>query len=90
MKFKFHTLSELEAILQAEAVSPDDYMVKREAFIAGISEEDVLSELDRRIAVTRSALLKGLENPQYSRSGLTKGAAVSFASSNKGLIQNTL
>ncbi|MDR2485255.1 MAG: L-serine ammonia-lyase, iron-sulfur-dependent, subunit alpha [Treponema sp.] len=90
MKFRFHTFAELEAILQAEAMLPEDYAVQREAFIAGVSEESILAELDRRIFVTRSALIKGLENPQHSRSGLTKGAAVSFASSGKGLVHDAL
>jgi ribonuclease HI/L-serine deaminase len=88
MKFRFHTFSELEGILQAEHITAEDYAVKREAFISGTSEARILTELDRRIAVTRRSLIKGLETPQHSRSGLTKGGAVSFAASDRGLMQD--
>lgn len=90
MKFRFHTFSELVTILQGETIAPEDYAIKREAFIAGVSEESILTEIDRRIAVTRNALIKGLKDPQHSRSGLTQGAAVTFASSRKGLIHDPL
>jgi L-serine dehydratase len=90
MKFRFHTCSELLAILQRETIAPEDYAVKREAFIAGVSEGSILTEIDRRIAVTRNALIKGLEHPQQSRSGLTQGAAASFASSKRRLIRDPL
>jgi L-serine dehydratase len=90
MQFRFHTFSELEAILEAEHIPTPDYGIKREAFMTGVSEERLLTEIDRRIEITRNALIKGLENPQHSRSGLTKGAAVAFASSVRRLIRDDL
>jgi L-serine dehydratase len=90
MKYRFHTYAELSAILEGEGLSAEAYAVKREAFIAGSSEEAVYAELDRRIGVTRQALIKGLETPQHSRSGLTRGAAVAFGASSRGLIRDGL
>ncbi|MDR2632158.1 MAG: L-serine ammonia-lyase, iron-sulfur-dependent, subunit alpha [Treponema sp.] len=90
MQFRFHTYAELEAIVLSENIPVPVYGIKREAFMAGVSEEAILSEIDRRIAVTRNALIKGLEAPQHSRSGLTKGAAVAFASSDRHLIRDEL
>ncbi|MDR2797385.1 MAG: L-serine ammonia-lyase, iron-sulfur-dependent, subunit alpha [Treponema sp.] len=90
MQFRFHTFSELETILHAEKIPAPEYGIKREAFMSGMSEAQILAEIDRRIAVTRKALIKGLENPQHSRSGLTKGAAVAFASSSRHLIRDDL
>jgi L-serine dehydratase len=90
MKYRFLTYAELAAILQEEGISAEAYAVKREAFIAGISEEGVYAELDRRIAVTRRALVKGLETPQHSRSGLTRGAAAAFAASSRRLVHDGL
>jgi L-serine dehydratase len=90
MKFRFHTFADLEAALREGGISPEEYAVKREAFISGLSEEKIRAELDRRIAVTRQALIKGLETPQHSRSGLTRGAAAAFAGAEKGLVRDDL
>jgi L-serine dehydratase len=88
MKYRFHTFAELEANLREGGVSVEDYAVKREAFMAGIPESAVYGELDRRIAVTRISLIKGLESPQISRSGLTRGAAVVFAGAERRLVED--
>jgi L-serine dehydratase len=90
MKYRFHTFAELEANLREGALSVEDYAVKREAFMAGIPESAVYKELDRRIAVTRASLIKGLESPQISRSGLTQGAAVAFAGAEQALVEDRL
>jgi L-serine dehydratase len=90
MKYRFLTYAELAAILEEEGLPADAYAVKREAFVSGISEEGVYAELDRRITVTRQALIKGLETPQHSRSGLTRGAAAVFAASSRQLIHDGL
>ncbi|MDR1301953.1 MAG: L-serine ammonia-lyase, iron-sulfur-dependent, subunit alpha [Treponema sp.] len=90
MQCKFHTFSELEAILEAEQIPAPDYGIKREAFMSGVSEERLLTEIDRRIEITRNALIKGLKHPQHSRSGLTKGAAAAFVSATRRLIQDDL
>ncbi|MDR2246676.1 MAG: L-serine ammonia-lyase, iron-sulfur-dependent, subunit alpha [Treponema sp.] len=78
MKYRFHTAAELMEILHTEHLALEEYALKREAFIWGIPEKAVQDELDRRIAVTRRSLIKGLAAPQRSRSGLTQGAAVSY------------
>jgi L-serine dehydratase len=90
MKYRFNSFSELSHILEEEKIPAPQYMIKREMFISGSSEEAVIKETDRRIEVTRQALIKGLEHPQHSRSGLTKGAAAAFASAERGLIGDTL
>jgi L-serine dehydratase len=90
MKFRFHNYAELTEILKKENVSAPDYALKREVFISGSSIEETLSELDRRIEVTRKALVKGLQTPQRSRSGLTRGAAATYACSEKGLVRDGL
>jgi L-serine dehydratase len=90
MKYRFHTFAELEANLREGGLSVEDYAVKREAFIAGIPESAVYSELDRRIGVTRASLAKGLESPQISRSGLTRGAATAFAGAGRRLVGDDL
>jgi L-serine dehydratase len=90
MKFRFHNFVELKEILNAEKISPPGYALQREAFITGTSVEAVAAELDRRIEVTRQALIKGLQSPQISRSGLTRGAAVTFAKAGKALVRDGL
>jgi L-serine dehydratase len=90
MKYRFHTFAELEANLREENLPVEDYAVKREAFMAGIAESAVYRELDRRIAVTRASLIKGLAFPQVSRSGLTRGAAAAFAGAERKLVEDSL
>jgi L-serine dehydratase len=90
MKYRFHTFAELEANLREGNLSVEDYAVKREAFMAGIPESAVYQELDRRIAVTRTSLIKGLASPQVSRSGLTRGAAAAFAGAKRRLVEDPL
>lgn len=83
MKYRFSTFSELSSILVAEGLEAPEFAIRREAFLAGRPEAEIISELDRRIAVTRSSLSKGLGTPQRSRSGLTAGAAVAYAKSRR-------
>ncbi|GHU64058.1 putative L-serine dehydratase, alpha chain [Spirochaetia bacterium] len=90
MKFRFSSFSELLSIVESEKISAPDYLIKREMFISGSSEDTVIKELDRRIEVTRQSLIKGLEHPQHSRSGLTRGAAAAFAAAGRGLVSDTL
>ncbi|MDR1567061.1 MAG: L-serine ammonia-lyase, iron-sulfur-dependent, subunit alpha [Treponema sp.] len=90
MKFRFHNFAELREILNSEKISVPDYALKREAFITGNSIEAMEAVLDRRIEVTRQALIKGLQSPQFSRSGLTRGAAVTFARAEKILVRDGL
>jgi L-serine dehydratase len=90
MKFRFHNFAEMREILISEKISAPDDALKRETFITGSSVEAVTAELDRRIEVTRQALIKGLRTPQLSRSGLTRGAAAAFAGAEKTLIRDGL
>ncbi len=90
MKFRFLSLIELESILAESGLGAAEYALKREAFIAGRGEDEIAAELDRRIAVTRAALEKGLGEAQRSRSGLTDGAAVKVASSPRRLVADGL
>ena len=90
MKFRFNSFAEMSDILAAGRISPEDYAVKREAFISGRSEDAILREIDRRIAVTRASIVKGLAEPQFSRSGLTLGAAAAFYGSKRQLVTNML
>ncbi|GAB1483443.1 L-serine ammonia-lyase, iron-sulfur-dependent, subunit alpha [Treponema sp.] len=86
MNYRFLSVSELEAILDAEGITAETYALKREAFVSGKSEAEVETELDRRISVTRSALEKGLSEAQCSQSELTTGAAVKLVSSSRRLV----
>ena len=90
MKFRFHSYAEMAEILRNGHISAGEYAVKREAFISGLPEDAVLSEIDRRIAVTRRSIIKGLAEGQRSRSGLTQGAAEKFHKSGRRLVQNEL
>jgi L-serine dehydratase len=90
MKFRFHNFAELMEILCAEKISADEYALKREAFISGLPEDAVKKELDRRIEVTRASILKGLKEPQFSRSGLTRGAAPAFFSAKRRFVDSEL
>jgi L-serine dehydratase len=90
MKFNFYSFAELAAIMNEQKIAIEDYAIKREAFICGFSENAVLAEIDRRIIITRDALERGLKNPQHSKSGLTKGAAVAFNTARRRLIQDSL
>jgi L-serine dehydratase len=90
MKYRFNSFTELSQILESEKINAPQYMIKREMFISGSSEETVIKELDRRIEVTRQALIKGLGEPQHSRSGLTRGSAAAFAAAERGLVADTL
>jgi L-serine dehydratase len=88
MKFRFHSFSEMKEILDSETLTPEEYAIKREAFIRGQGEDVILGEIDRRIAITRASVIKGLKDPQYSRSGLTQGAAVAFYNSERRIIKD--
>lgn len=90
MKYRFHNLTELIEILKAEQIPIEEYALKREAFIWGIPESAIQDEIDRRIAVTRRSLIKGIAEPQRSRSGLVQGAAVSFFGAKRQFIHNRL
>lgn len=90
MKFRFHSFAEMTDILDSERISAEAYAVKREAFISGLDEGLILKELDRRIAVSRASIIKGLREAQYSRSGLVRGAAAAFYNSEKQLIRHEL
>jgi L-serine dehydratase len=90
MKFRFHSFAEMAEILRSEKISAEEYALKREAFISGQSEALIQEEIDRRIGVTRQSIIKGLEEPQYSRSGLTQGAASALFNSEKRLFNNEL
>lgn len=86
MKYRFSSCTELLSILESEGLGAPAYALKRECFSSGRSEDQVLTELDRRIAVTRAALIKGLSEPQRSRSGLTDGAAVRCAAASRRMV----
>ncbi|MCA1950224.1 MAG: L-serine ammonia-lyase, iron-sulfur-dependent, subunit alpha [Treponema sp.] len=90
MKYQFSTLKELQDLLQAEKLSFDTYLLQREAFLSNKSLASVTEELDRRIAVTRQAFIRGLSEPQHSRSGLTQGAAYAFQHGQNKLIAEPL
>jgi hypothetical protein len=60
MKYRFHSFAELMGILEAEQMPVEEYALKREAFMWGIPERAIQDEIDRRIAVTRRSLVKGL------------------------------
>ncbi len=90
MKYRFLTFIELSTILDSSQLDAPAYAVQREAFLTGKTEEQILTELDRRISVTRASLLKGLSTPQRSLSGLTDGAAIRYAGSDRHLIRDSL
>ena len=90
MKFRFHSFLEMSDILKAEGISAEEYAIKREAFISGQKEETIINEIDRRIAVTRAAIIKGITAPQHSRSGLTNGAAAAFFGTERKFIKDEL
>jgi L-serine dehydratase len=90
MKYQFASLKELHEILHSEEVHIDEYLLKREAFLSGKSLESVTAELDRRIAITRQALIRGLAEPQQSRSGLTQGAAYRYLHSSNRIVRDPL
>lgn len=88
MKYRFSSCTELLSILESEGLTAPAYALKRECFSSGRSEDQVLAELDRRIAVTRAALIKGLSEPQRSPSGLTDGAAVRCAAASRRMVDS--
>lgn len=90
MKRRFSSFAELRELIDSEGVEAEAFAVAREASFSGKTEAEVLAELDRRIAVTRSALERGLAVPQRSPSGLTDGAAVKFASRGRSLVADRL
>ena len=90
MKFRFNTYAEMAEILRQGGISAQAYALKREAFISSRSEDAILHEVDRRIAVTRASVIKGITEPQHSRSGLTRGAAAAFFGFDKQLIKNEI
>ncbi|OHE61055.1 MAG: serine dehydratase [Treponema sp. GWA1_62_8] len=90
MKFRFLSFDELAEIVESEPIDAESFALKREAFISGKTEAGIEAELDRRIAVTRKALIRGLGEPQRSRSGLTDGAAVKLAAFPSPLVRDGL
>ena len=90
MRYRFSSSLELRELLDAEGLDPENYAIKREAFISGKTEDEIIAELDRRIAVTRASLERGRSESQRSLSGLTDGAAVKFASRERALVSDGL
>ncbi len=81
MNWKFTSSIDLLARAGDAGLGLCDYLVKRDAFYAGTSEEAIRAELARRIRITRHSLDEGMSRPQLSFSGLTVGAAHSLAAS---------
>lgn len=90
MKYQFSTLKDLQELLQTEQLEFDEYLLKREAFLSNKSPDVVTIELDRRIVITREALIRGLSEPQRSRSGLTNGAAYAYLRNTNRLLKEPL
>ena len=88
MNTVFHTSADFLALLEETGFSPEEYTVKREAFLQGKTENEIWKEIDRRIEVTGDALRKGLETPQHSYSGLTRGAAALLRDARGPLIED--
>jgi L-serine dehydratase len=81
MNWKFSTALELLARVAESGLSFPDFLVEREAFYAGKTAGAVREEVAHRIRVTRSALDRGMKEPQNSFSGMTRGGAARLASS---------
>lgn len=76
MRVNFASTDELEALLEADGRPLPEWLIAREAFLSGKTPESVRDEIGRRLAITHTALVRGLKESQRSASGLTDGAAV--------------
>lgn len=88
MNYNFSTVTELEKALTEYKLSIPDFMIAREMFLSGKSKEDIVSDIDRRIAVTKNALELGLREKQVSQSGMTNGSAIKLKDFTKNIIQD--
>ncbi|HUW39643.1 MAG TPA: L-serine ammonia-lyase, iron-sulfur-dependent, subunit alpha [Rectinemataceae bacterium] len=85
MNWKFTTAIELFARIEDSGLPFPDYLVERDAFYSGSSAEAVRAEIARRIRITRDSIDTGASHAQRSFSGMTDGAAVKVASSERPL-----
>jgi L-serine dehydratase len=76
MNWKFSTAEELLARVAESGLGFADYLVARDAFYSGRTQDEVRAEVAHRIRVSRAALDRGAAEPQVSFSGMTKGGAV--------------
>jgi L-serine dehydratase len=90
LRYKFHSADELLKLLDAENISMPDFALRREVFLSGADEAAVTQELDRRIAVTRASIDKGITQAQFSASGLVRGAAAKYNTATRCLIEDPL
>ncbi|HOX47614.1 MAG TPA: L-serine ammonia-lyase, iron-sulfur-dependent, subunit alpha [Spirochaetia bacterium] len=79
MNWKFSTALELLDRASEAGLSLPAYLLARDSFHSGKSEEELRAELARRIRVSREALDRGIREPQRSFSGMTDGAAAKLA-----------
>jgi len=75
MTYTFRNTKELKEILKNKKISLYDFFIERECYLFDRKKEDVIKELTEKVLITRSAIEKGLKEPQVSFSGLTQGSA---------------
>jgi L-serine dehydratase len=80
MNWKFSTSKELLERASEFGGGSTAFLLAREAFYSGKGEAELRGEIAQRIRITRSALDRGIREPQTSFSGMTKGAAAKLAS----------
>ncbi|MBL8965589.1 MAG: L-serine ammonia-lyase, iron-sulfur-dependent, subunit alpha [Spirochaetaceae bacterium] len=79
MNWKFSTVVELLDRAREAGLSLPAYLLARESFYSGKGEDELRAELARRIRVTKTALDRGIREPQRSFSSMTDGGAAKLA-----------
>ena len=88
MNWKFSTAKEVLERSEEYGSTLPAFLLAREAFYSGRTEAEIRAEIAHRIKITRSALDRGISDPQHSFSGMTKGAAAALAASGSGPVDD--
>ncbi len=88
MSFQFSDTRDLIETIEKKGLTLEEFMIQRETFYQDIKPENIYRELDHRIETMRDSLKKGLNSPQYSCSGLTRGNAHKMHSISQPLLKD--
>lgn len=75
MTYHFTTASDLLELVKSRGLTMEEFCIEREAFLRGVSKAVIYNAIEQRIIVMKESLKKGIETPQKSYSGLTRGSA---------------
>jgi L-serine dehydratase len=90
VKYRVTCQEELAKALIETDLSLPEFLIERESASSGMPRVEIVVELDRRIAIARAGIAKGLASPLSSVSGLSSGSGAKLASFDSWLVDDGL